>query len=374
MEKQPPTKHNFTHLNKHNEFKDIESHKLANRLANSLYEWYLVNSRPLPWRLTKDPYKIWISEVMLQQTTVQAVIPYFNNFIKTFPNINVLSQAKEQKVLKAWAGLGYYSRVKNIHKSSKILSKQSFPKTYSELLKLPGFGPYTSRAVSSIAFNEPVGVVDGNVIRVLSRLLGQPIIWWNSLGKKQLQDLSDSIAQVIIKDQNQKNKKPTTKKSTTTNKPQSSIINQAIMDLGSGVCTKHNPACLLCPWSVYCQAYKKNTQKNLPLSKPKKVKELWIWNPYILIHSNKIALTKNTHAPFLKDKWLLPANLKKIKTQPAKYSFKHAITNYKIYVSPQLIPVTNELLNLKKLIWIPKSKISEYSPYSLISKSLNIHS
>ena len=139
-------------------------------LHENLINWYLANRRPLPWRKDKNPYTIWISEVMLQQTTVAAVIPYFERFIERFPNQHTLAQAELSEVYEYWAGLGYYSRARNLHASAKIISDSGFPEDYSQLIQLPGFGPYTARAVASLAFDQKVGVLDGNVIRVLSRV------------------------------------------------------------------------------------------------------------------------------------------------------------------------------------------------------------
>ena len=148
----------------------VDSMHLAS--LKKFLNWYEDAHRPLPWRIHKDPYKIWISEVMLQQTTSQAVIPFYEKFLKRFPSLSVLAKAQEKTVIKYWAGLGYYQRARNLHKAAKLLDqKGTWPNTFEELQKLPGFGPYTSRAVASLAFEEPVGVVDGNVVRAAFPLL-----------------------------------------------------------------------------------------------------------------------------------------------------------------------------------------------------------
>ena len=142
---------------------------------DSLITWYKENKRDLPWRNpqgsrgSKDPYRIWISEVMLQQTTVTAVIPFYEKFMNRFPKVQDLAQAKIEDVYEYWAGLGYYSRARNLHKAAQMFAENGFPKTAAELIEYPGLGPYTSRAIASLAFGEKVGVLDGNVIRVLSR-------------------------------------------------------------------------------------------------------------------------------------------------------------------------------------------------------------
>ena len=158
----------------------------------NLIAWYQKNKRVLPWRASQDPYKIWISEVMLQQTTVTAVIPYYEKFLKLFPTVQKLAAATIEDVYEMWAGLGYYSRARNLHKSAVLLSEMilsgnGFPQSYQQLLELPGFGPYTARAVSSLAFGEKTGVLDGNVIRVLSRKYGIDSDWWQTVARNDLQ-------------------------------------------------------------------------------------------------------------------------------------------------------------------------------------------
>src|SRR5688572_12858298 len=143
--------------------------------SDKVVEWYHLNKRKLPWRKTRDPYKIWLSEVILQQTRVNQGLPYFKSFVEKFPTVFDLANAKEEVVLRTWQGLGYYTRARNLHKCAKIVAKDykgKFPKTYIELKRLPGIGDYTAAAISSICFKEPQAVVDGNVFRVLSRIFG----------------------------------------------------------------------------------------------------------------------------------------------------------------------------------------------------------
>ena len=204
------------------------------KISKSLLLWYAENKRVLPWRANKNPYFIWISEIMLQQTTVTAVVPYFDRFIATFPTVEILAAAPQEKVLEMWAGLGYYSRARNLHQTAQQIAKTGFPKTAKELIQLKGFGPYTSHAVASIAFDEAVGVLDGNVIRILSRLFSIPSKWWASKDKGELQSLAHLMAQ--------------------SGPP--SEVNQAMMELGATVCTTHKPLCVRCPWVKDCQALK----------------------------------------------------------------------------------------------------------------------
>ena len=161
-----------------------------------LLPWYRENKRDLPWRKTRDPYCIWISETMLQQTTSRAVIPFYERFLTSFPTVHDLAKASEGKVMENWAGLGYYSRARNLHKAAKQISKMGeFPKEVDDLLALPGLGPYTARAVASIAFEKPAGVVDGNTIRVLSRFYDWKGEWWKTAGRLWVQETMDEWVQ-----------------------------------------------------------------------------------------------------------------------------------------------------------------------------------
>ena len=231
-------------------------------ISKQLVTWYKKYLRPLPWRIQRNPYKIWISEIMLQQTTTTAVIPYFNKFITRFPNVKALAKAPLEDILSHWAGLGYYSRARNIHKTSQILKNQKFPQTYKELLSLPGIGPYISRALSSQAFGEKVGVVDGNVIRVYCRLFGRSFEWWKVKNQYEIQEWADELCQY----------------------QSPSDLNQALMELGATICTPKSPSCLLCPLLSDCTAFKNENQKNLPRTPPKRKKEIWTWTPEIFFN------------------------------------------------------------------------------------------
>jgi A/G-specific adenine glycosylase len=214
-----------------------------------LLTWYNQNKRDLPWRKTQDPYMIWISEVMLQQTTVKAVIPYYEKFLKKFPTVKSLSKASIKEVYTSWAGLGYYSRADNLHKAAKVLSETGFPKTHSELLEYPGFGPYTSRAVSSFAFRDEVGVLDGNVIRFLSRYHGLSIPWWENSSRLVLQEHADNWVKGS----------------------DSSQTNQALIEIGATICTPKSPSCLLCPVKGNCYAFTKMDQETFPKKTAQKI-------------------------------------------------------------------------------------------------------
>ena len=311
---------------------------------DQIIKWYNRNKRPLPWRKKTDPYLIWISEVMLQQTTVSAVIPYYKKFINKFKNVKSLAQAPLQEVISCWSGLGYYSRVKNLHKSAQIIHKEKyFPQTYKELIKLPGFGPYTARAVSSLAFDEKTGILDANVIRVLTRYLGFKTKWWDKKGRTVLQTEADKWAQ---------NTTPST-------------MNQALMELGSLVCTVQKPLCLTCALKKNCQALKYNKIHSIPLKKKKKEKEIWLWKPVIVIKNNQVALTQNHFLPVLKSYPLFPGPAIKRKTPPEKYDFIHSITHHAIYVS-----ISKKKIFFRQKCFMGKKKTyTDEKPFQFDSKS-----
>ena len=329
-----------------------------------LLKWFEREKRTLPWRKTKNAYAIWISEVMLQQTTAKAVIPYYKKFLKVFPDVKSLSQATEKTIYPLWTGLGYYQRAKNLIKAAKEIEKQGrFPSSYRELIRLPGFGPYTARAVSSLAFEESVGIVDGNVIRFLSRFHGLTIKWWTAQERKHLQSLADSWTV---------NQKP-------------SRINQALMEMGSLICSSPTPLCLLCPLKSSCVAFKNQSQNQLPLKRPKKTEEMFHWQPLVIKRKELFAFIPNRNLPFLKGRPVFPGKFTKIKTQPHRSHFKHTITHHKIYVTVQsanshkikeISPLYKEgkikKQRKEQLIWLDPEAIMERNPSSLIQKILSI--
>lgn len=313
-----------------------------------LIEWYNENKRVLPWRKNRDPYRIWISEVMLQQTTVAAVIPYYEKFMARFPTVKKLAAASEAEVLEMWAGLGYYSRARNLHKAAQqIVSLKQFPETATKLIELPGFGPYTSSAVASLAFGEKIGVLDGNVIRVLSRFYGLKLNWWENKEKEKLQKLSNELAQTEF----------------------NSEINQGLMELGATICTPKNPVCLLCPWKSSCVAFEKNLVSNLPLPKPRSEFEVWGWTLHPLINKKgEILLTPNEVTPFLKKMMFPHGKAEKLKTKPKKFDIKHGVTKYDIYIS---IETQTKGLKFEPKTWVSLKEIKKINPTSLMTKILN---
>ena len=316
----------------------------------AVLNWFRANLRPLPWRKTSEPYKVWISEVMLQQTTSAAVIPYYHKFLKRFPNLKSLASANIEDVYEFWSGLGYYSRARNLHKCAEILMSQyggEFPSSHTELIKLPGFGPYTSRAVSSIANNEPVGVLDGNVIRVLSRVENKKTKWWETKARNQLQEMADQWVQGV----------------------KSSEMNQALMEIGSTICLPKSPKCLLCPMMKMCKAQKLQSWQSLPLKKPKRKKELWLWTAKIRRKAGKIYFIKNNYAPFLKNSWFPEGKAHKVEGAPDKYDFRHTITHHEIYV--RIEDNKANIKNSEKGEWVLLDESRKHAPASLVQKAIN---
>lgn len=255
--------------------------------STELLEWFQKNQRKLPWRKEYHPYEVWVSETMLQQTRVEQMIPYFERFLKRFPSIEKLAQAKEQSVLKAWEGLGYYSRARNLHRAAQqIVSKNSgkIPQTSEELKQLPGFGEYIASAVASIAFNESVAVVDGNVFRVLSRFFGIPSNISESTAKKEFQERAQQILP----------------------KQKSREFNQALMELGALVCVPQQPLCSRCPLQENCFAQKNGLQEKFPVRTKKTKRPTRVFAAALAQNQNAIWLVKRKQR-LLQGLWEFPS-------------------------------------------------------------------
>jgi A/G-specific adenine glycosylase len=217
----------------------------ASWIRRKLLEWYRKHKRDLPWRRTQDPYRIWISEVMLQQTRVAAVIPYYERFLTLFPNASALASAAEQDLLAAWAGLGYYSRARNLQKAARVIVELvEFPADYFALRGLPGVGDYTAAAVASIAFGMPHAVLDGNVLRVLSRLVAERGDIKSQVVRRRLGALAGTLL----------------------DRKHPGEFNQAVMELGATVCLPKQPSCGACPISPQCKGRQQGIENQLPIS------------------------------------------------------------------------------------------------------------
>ena len=215
------------------------------QLQVALLNWYEQNGRTLPWRQTTDPYAIWVSEIMLQQTQVKTVVPYYQRWLAAFPTVQVLATAEQQQVLKVWQGLGYYARARNLHRAAQIIVVDfggTFPQTMEAVLALPGIGRTTAGGILSAAFNQPTPILDGNVKRLLARLVALPVP-----PQRCLPDLWVLSAKLL-------------------SAQFPGRFNQALMDLGATVCKPKQPSCDRCPWSNHCQAYALNRQTQLPMT------------------------------------------------------------------------------------------------------------
>ena len=261
-------------------------------VSKLLSEWYNQNKRDLPWRNTKDPYTIWVSEVILQQTRVNQGINYYYRFIEQYPNIKRLANASIDEVLKLWQGLGYYSRARNMHQTAKIIVSDyngTFPDQYSELLKLKGIGEYTAAAIASFCFDEPIPVIDGNVYRFLARYFGSSESTQSSKGKKYFKEK----AQEIIDSSNP------------------GEHNQAIMEFGALQCTPKSPNCSTCPFNDSCFALGNSLVKELPVIKTKtKISKRYFNYIYIIYRQNFFIEQRNNN-----DIWQLLYQLPLIETK-----------------------------------------------------------
>ncbi len=256
------------------------------KLPKPMLAWYAKNKRDLPWRENKDPYRVWISEIMLQQTRVEAVLGYYARFLKTFPDIATLANADDNLLMKCWEGLGYYSRARNLKKAAKEIMENfggSFPSDYQSIRSLTGIGPYTAGAVASICFSHKKAAVDGNVLRIVSRI-------------------TESYAPIDA---------PQTKKEITMAlekiyPDEAGDFTQSLMELGATVCVPQNPKCESCPVADICKSKKAGTQKALPVKAPKKDKKIQKKTVFLLKYQDKFALCKRADSGLLASLWQLP--------------------------------------------------------------------
>ena len=320
--------------------------------SQQVVQWYLEHGRhDLPWRRKVTPYRIWISEIMLQQTQVKTVIPYFKNFIKKFPSQKSLSEASEDQVLAAWSGLGFYRRARNIFATKEIIKKNygnRFPNEFKKIIELPGIGKSTAGAIMSLAYLDPHPILDGNVKRVISRLL-----------KKELELLKEAelwkLSQEMV------------------NKDDCFSYTQGIMDLGATICTPSNPSCSKCPVSSQClSAFKVRSVKK---NKAVRVKKVIVMNLSLIQTEKSLLLMKNETDSIWKNLWLpfqsgsIKNHIKNFKLT-ANQKINHELThrkleiNLKTYSSAKEVEIkTNQIYK-----WIKKDRIEEYGLPKPISK------
>jgi A/G-specific adenine glycosylase len=262
-----------------------------NELASArraLLRWFREHARPLPWRRRPTPYRIWVSEIMLQQTQVSAVVPYFNRFLRAFPSVRSLARARRERVLELWSGLGYYRRARDLHHAAQILARRfggRFPSTYEAARSLPGVGDYTARAILSIAFNQPFAVLDGNVARVVAR--------WRAIRGHVHQRRFRREARRVL-DRGLSRRRP-------------DAFNQALMELGQTCCLPRAPRCPACPLRPSCRAYQRGRPQSFPAPRPRRPGEVRYLAVAAIHRAGKFALVRGLDENLLSDLWNFPS-------------------------------------------------------------------
>lgn len=252
------------------------THPLHTTFSSTLLEWSAKHHRPMPWKGVKNPYWIWLSEIILQQTRVAQGLPYFEQFVRHYPTVQDLANAPEDEVMKLWQGLGYYSRARNLHFTAKHIANNlngAFPNNFKDILKLKGVGPYTAAAIASFAFDLPHAVVDGNVFRILSRVFGIETPMDTTEGKHYFNELAQTLL----------------------DNARAADYNQAIMDFGATHCTPKLPKCSNCPFRDHCWAFNNNKVLELPVKSKKLQKKTRYFN-YIIINANGATLLQKRTA------------------------------------------------------------------------------
>ena len=347
---------------------------MSEYFSEDLLQWYYREKRDLPWRRTDDPYNIWISEIMLQQTRVDTVIPYYHRFLEAFPTVYDLANAEQQQVLKLWEGLGYYSRARNLHQAAKTVVNEfdgEIPASQKKITTLKGIGPYTAAAILSIAYQKPYAVVDGNVIRVLTRYFGIKEDIRSAAVKNQVQELADGLIP----------------------EKQPGDFNQSVMELGATICKPQNPECERCPVSSNCIAFNSAQTDSIPYKSPaKKVPHHHIGVGLIVNDNGELLIALRPNNVMLGGLWEFPGG-KKEKSESIKNTvarelreeigvdvevfnkfqdLKHAYSHFKITLHAywcKIIdgdPTPNSSIELK---WVTLEEINEY-PFPKANKTL----
>lgn len=321
-------------------------------IGERIVDWYYENGRKMPWRETTDAYKIWISEVILQQTRVAQGESYYYRFIERFPNIASLASAEINEVMKYWEGLGYYSRARNLHAAAQQLMNHydgKFPENHSEIINLKGLGPYSSRAIGSFAFGNPTGVIDGNVFRVMSRVLND----FSPIDAPSTRTHFQLIIDKWVSD------------------VASSPFNQGIMDIGSTICTPTQPACLLCPLEDICGARREGSITLLPVKGKKMERKTRFFHFYLIENEqNEILVRRRPAKGIWGGLWEIPNeeveklawDEKKSKYENATYfhALKHIFTHFDMELQVFKLPISHYEKSEQELL-ISKMQIENYS-------------
>ncbi|MEN3930381.1 A/G-specific adenine glycosylase [Microvirga sp. W0021] len=338
--------------------------------SSDLLQWYDRHQRVLPWRARlgeiPDPYRVWLSEIMLQQTTVVAVKPYFEKFVTRFPDVFALADAPSEEVMQAWAGLGYYSRARNLHACAKQVAYEFggvFPDNEAELLKLPGIGPYTAGAITSIAFNKPAVAVDGNVERVMTRLfaLTDPLPGV----KGQVREKALSLLP----------------------EGRSGDFAQALMDLGATICSPKKPACSICPWMELCLGRRQGIAETLPVKAPKQVRPTRLGAIFVIERKDGAILVETRPpsgllggmAAFPSSQWAEDYDLSKamldapmeLRWKRLMGEVKHVFTHFQLLLTVYVGRAALDAEAPEGMRWVPRKHIDDEALPSVMRKVLS---
>ncbi len=346
----------------------------AKRFRKNLIDWYRQNRRELPWRETSDPYKIWISEIMLQQTRVDQALPYYQRFMSLFPTVYDLAEAGRQKVLKAWEGLGYYSRARNMHQAAQTIVEAyhgKIPDSWENIIRLKGIGPYTAAAILSIAYRKPYAVVDGNVIRVITRFFGIREDVRSTAVRRTIQELADELI----------------------DRDHPGEFNQALMETGATVCTPANPGCDKCPLSNDCITVKTAAFDAIPYKSPaKKRPHYHIGVGIIQNDRNEVLIALRPENAMLGGLWEFPGGKQEgdetipetirrelreelgveVEVTRPLMSLKHAYSHFTITLHAwfcRLLSGTPKPAGSQEIRWIPLRSLDDY-PFPTANRKL----
>ena len=337
---------------------------MTSEFAIQIEQWYNQHKRALPWRQTTNPYYIWLSEIILQQTRVEQGRAYYERFVQTFPTVQDLASAPEEAVLLLWQGLGYYSRARNLHKAAQqIAAMGDFPSDYKTILSLPGVGPYTAAAIASFAFGQPYAVLDGNVFRVLSRYFGIDTPIDSTEGKKEFKALADEML----------------------DKKRPSLYNQAIMDFGAMLCKPIGTDCGSCPLRDGCMAYEQNKVQSLPV-KGKKIEQRTRYFSYVYLCTDKeeVQISRRSgndiwrglyQFPLVESEVELPLSALQQKFPQGQWTllrqgFVHQLTHQRLVVNFYRLQLLVKDTSLPG-IWVKESELQNYAMPQLLIKLLS---
>ena len=343
--------------------------------SSDLLQWYDTNARQLPWRSFPTPYRVWISEIMLQQTRVETVLPYFERFLERLPNLETLASASQEEVLRLWEGLGYYSRARNLHRAAQLIISDfngQIPATADALERLPGIGHYTAAAIASIAFGEAVAAVDGNIKRIFSRVLALQ----EAPGSARFEKPVEDYAHIVLP----------------ADRP--GDFNQALMDLGSSLCLPRQPLCLACPVKDHCLAFEQGLQNDLPIRLKKTPVPHFEVCVGVIQSDGKVMLNQRAEGGILAGLWEFPGgkyeqgdkSLEECLIREVHQKtgleisvgekigvFKHAYTHFKISVHAWKVELLSSppLLLPENFRWVPPADLHSYPMGKVARKICN---